>query len=272
MILGGLNTVSQTLAGVYNQNNRIYADTLSRIASGKRIQRPSDDFVGFIRAQTMSTDVSGFEIVKQKLTEAKGIAEMMAQAGAAIYEDLSRMGELAQLHQDEEDGDNDADTLAAYVNEFNALADAIDDLIDNSEYEGTNIIEAGTIKTVDLDPDGTSTFSMILVAGEVPKSDGVAGDIDMLDITTGVTVADTQIGYAATYLVKSESFVTAIERHIDMTETIIQSKEEQISLIEDIDEAEEMALSVDQSIRQQASIAMLSQANLSRQAVLQLYM
>ena len=84
MILGGLNTVSQTLAGVYNQNNRIYADTLSRIASGKRIQRPSDDFVGFIRAQTMSTDVSGFEIVKQKLTEAKGIAEMMAQAGGVL--------------------------------------------------------------------------------------------------------------------------------------------------------------------------------------------
>ena len=66
MLIGGINNVSQTLASVYNQNNRIYAETLSRIASGKKIQRPSDDFAGFVRAQTMKTDVSGFEIVERR--------------------------------------------------------------------------------------------------------------------------------------------------------------------------------------------------------------
>jgi flagellin len=268
MNLGGINNVSNSIASIYNSNSQTYADTLSRIASGKKINKPSDDFVGYIRAATMKTSVSGFETVQQKLTDTKGIASMMAKAGADIYEDLSRMGELAQMHADEVAGDNDADTLAAYANEFNALADAIDDLIDNTNYNGTNLLTAGTIKTVDLDPSGTSTFSMIIAAGEVPTK----AAIDALDITTGATVADAQIGFAASYLVKAEGFVTALERHIDMTGIVIQSKNEQISLIDDIDEAEEMTKSIDQSIRQQASIAMLSQANVSRQGIMQLYM
>ena len=85
-MIGGINDVTAGLATIYNANSRALSESLSRIASGKRIQKPSDDFAGYIRSRTLLNDVSAFEVVKQDLQIAKGYADYALETGNAIMD------------------------------------------------------------------------------------------------------------------------------------------------------------------------------------------
>lgn len=267
MIIGGINTVSQELANIYKLNNQIYADTLTRIASGKKIQKPSDDFAGYIRSRSMQTDINDYQDIKENLYDARGAAVAAVEAGNQIYEDLTRMKELINLYW----GTSDTDEQDAYEAEFDAIADGIDSTIANTYYEGVQLVQTGAdIKVVDLDPSGTGQLTVAFAAGDIVNM--ATPDIDDTDLATALATLNPEIVKATSYSVKAENFVAMFDNQIDITDSIIQSKQTAKALITDIDEAEETANSIDQSIRQQASIAMLTQANLSRQAVLQLYL
>lgn len=263
-MLGGVNSVASELARVYNSNNALLADTLTRIASGKKINRPSDDFVGYARSMSIAQDIDGYQRVKQNMTEAKAVADIASEAGNSIYEDLTRMKELQELYAA---AGATADDQAAYSAEFTALKSSIAATVANSQYDGTQLVAAGTAISVDIDPDANGQFEVFFSAGDIV-------DTSALTITGGTTAAaaiQTELDTATLFVVKAESFSTSAQRQIDMTDTVIQSKQAIKSLITDIDEAEEMTNSIEMQIRQQASIAMLSQANLARQSIMNLY-
>jgi flagellin len=260
-MLGGINNVSQQLASIYNANNSLLAETLSRIASGKKINTPSDDFAGYARSVALGQDVSGYERVKEDLTEAKAVADVAAKAGNSIYEDLTRMKELEELWSAT---GASTDDQAAYAAEFNALKSAITDTINNSSYDGTKVVDAGTAISVALDPDGAGSFDVSFASGDIVS-------VSALTISGGSTAIQDELDTATLFVVKAEGYADHAARNMDMTDTIIQSKEAAISLITDIDEAEEMNKSIELQIRQQASIAMIAQANVARQGIISLY-
>jgi hypothetical protein len=49
LMIGGIDYSSIRLASAYNFNSQQLSDTLSRIATGKKISKPSDDFAGYAR-------------------------------------------------------------------------------------------------------------------------------------------------------------------------------------------------------------------------------
>jgi flagellin len=260
-MLGGINNVSGQLASIYNANNASLADTLSRIATGKKINKPSDDFSGYARAQSIQQDVAGYATVKENLTEAKAVADIASAAGNSIYEDLSRMKELAELWGGSGASDEDKSNYAA---EFNTLKTAIARTITNADYDGTGLVASGTAISVDTDPDGNGSFAVDFAAGDIP-------DASALNISSGTTAVQTELDTATLYVVKAESYSDHASRQIDMTNTIIQSKRSVMSMITDIDEAEELSNSTNLQIRQQATISMLAQANFAQQSIISLY-
>lgn len=262
-MIGGVNSVTSGLASIYNANTRALSESLGRIASGKRIQKPSDDFAGYIRSRVLLNDVSGFAIVKQDLQKAKGIADYAVETGTAIMDKLSRQKELAALYA----ATTDTDEQAVISAEFSNIITELDDLMAEAQYDGTPVVAAATLETVELDPDRASgAFDITFAAGDIIETD------PLVLLVTDESTVDTEIATATNYLTKAQGFSEDLQRHMDLTDIVINSKEAAASLITDIDEMKEMATATDLQIRQQASIAMMAQANISQQGIMQLYL
>lgn len=264
-MIGGVNSVNAGLASIYSANTRALSESLGRIASGKRIQKPSDDFAGYIRSRALLNDVSGFQIVKQDLQKGKGYADYAVEAGTALMEKLERLKELSVLWTA-----SDATEQALIEAEGVVIRGEITDLIANSQYDSTLVFQDGTLLDIELDPDGASGSLDITFVEATDYTSAV--EIAALVVNDGGTTADAAIAKVTSYLTKASGYSEDIQRHMDLTDIVINSKEAAASLITDIDEVKEMALATDLQIRQQASVAMMAQANISQQGILQLYL
>jgi flagellin len=278
-MIGGIDTTSIRLASAYNANNQLLADTLTRIASGKKISRPSDDFTGYLRSNRLQNDVDSYTKIKENLTSAKAVTGTAVEVGNSIYEDLVKMKDLLTSYYNTADSADDNEERSAIQTEFNAVKNNLTSYISNTKYSGTTVYSAATLETVSLDPDGTGQLAITFAAGDIavpatPTLTGfVVGDAatTATNQTSELAALNTQITAATSYLVKAQSYDKSVDRQLRVSDTIIQSKQSAISLITDIDEVSEMNKQTDLMIRQQASISMLAQAQLSRSAITRLF-
>lgn len=276
-MIGGVNYASSQLASIYNTGNQQLASTLTKIASGKKFQNAAEDLLGFIRSNKLSTEISGYQKVKENLTEFKTLTSAAVQAGGAIYEDLTKLKTLAQQYESAADDDQKAEHKA----EFDSLKTKISKTLGNSKVDGKDIMQTTeSIASVVLNPQGNSTLTMQFT--NVSSST----DIDALELaaeeegggegggtaTSVVDQIDAEIENMLSYLSEAKAFDAIASQQLKLNDTIISSKEAVKSLITDIDEAAETSRMIDESVRQQAAVSMIAQANMSRQSVLKLYM
>ena len=262
-MIGGINDVSSGLSSIYAANTRALSESLGRIASGKRIQKPSDDFAGYIRSRSLLNEAAALQTVKQDLQAAKGAADYALETGTAVMDKLERAKELAVLYA----ATSDAEEQALLTAEHGVLVQELDALLLEAEWNAVDVVSTNALATVDLNPNdgGGANFEVLFLAADI------ALDTANLDITVEAN-ADASMEVATTYIARASGFSEDIQRHMDLTDITINSKEAAASLITDVDEMKELALATDLQIRQQASISMMAQANVSRQGILQLYL
>jgi flagellin-like hook-associated protein FlgL len=256
-MIGGASSVSANLSSVYATTSNALNDALLKLASGKKFQNAGEDLLGFVRTTALSVDISGYQQVKENLTEAKTYTAAALQAGSSIYEKLTEMKDLAVKYSSETDNDRKANFKA----EFDALVEEVKSIISNTRVDGTVVTATAEVKKVDLDPDGDGSLSITFTA---------IADTDSLDVEDSLTV-DTQLTAALTYLSEAKAFNNIIDQQIKLTDTIISSKQAVMSLISDVDEAEQMNQVIDLSIRQQATISLLAQGNMIQSSLARLY-
>jgi len=266
-MIGGINYASSQIASVYSKGEQRLADTLTRIASGKKFQSAAEDMVGFLRAKGLQADIDGYDEVTKNLTEFKSYTAAAVDTGSSVYESLVEMKDIATKYA----ATTDTDLKAEYVSEFNALKTEVASMLDNSYVDGVKVTTTGSdLVTVNLDPDAKGTLELNFTSN---ANSATIAAFDIAAATDPTTAADvqTEIDNALSYLSQAKAYDGIAERQINLTATIVASKEAVMSMITDIDEAEETNNALDQSIRQQAAMSMMSQANLSRQAILKLY-
>ncbi len=263
-MIGGVNNASSQLASIYNTGNQQLASTLTKIASGKKFQSAAEDLLGFIRSNKISTEISGYQKIKENLTEFKTFTSAAVQTGGSVYEDLTKLKTLAKQYADETDEEKQAE----YEAEFNSLKTQIGKALTNSMVDGKDIMKASTsIASVVLNPQGGSTLDMNF--SDIASSTDIAAlAIDGEDVVDDI---DAEIESMLTYLSEAKAFDSIASQQLKLSGTIINSKEAVKSLITDIDEAEETAKMIDESVRQQATVSMIAQANMTRQSVLKIY-
>lgn len=253
-MIGGPNPSSNNLATIFNANNIAISESLARIASGKRIQSPSDDFAGFMRASDLQTDIAAYRLVKQDLHEVKGFADYAAQVGNDIVEDFDRLKELQDLYTQ---AAGDSVRQAGYRTEYDATVERIADTKDDAYFDDVQVYQSGvTLKSVEVNPENSS-LTIDIAATKV----GDETVIDNIANATGNAI-ENELNNAQTYVAELESFANLIQRNLNLTDTIINSKEATISAITDIDELEELTVLTALQVRQEATTAMLAQANL----------
>lgn len=185
-------TIDRALADLGRGQERV-ADLQQRLATGKRINKPSDDPAGITRALSIRTDL---KLTTQYMRNIdSGIARVNAtEAGlATVTELLQRARELAILGGNETNDQDQRNNIAAEVSGL--LDEAI--AVSNSRFAGQYIFGGHLSTVAPFSPVGVPTTSVTY--------NGDSGVVER-DISVGVRVqinvaGDTALGTTFTALI-----------------------------------------------------------------------
>jgi flagellin-like hook-associated protein FlgL len=257
-MLAGPNSSTAILSEIYASNNTAIALAMTRIASGKRVQGPSDDFAGYAKASNLQSVITRYETIKQDLQDTKGLADYAAQVGSAVVTSLDRLLDLKTLY-DSYVALNTAEgnaSAAATKASYDAAWQAMNDSADDSYFNSVKVYQAADLATVTINPIGTT----IAINGVSVADMAAVKDITAIS-TTDIT---DQVNSAEVYAEHMKMFSSQMDSWTKFADTVINSNQATISVITDINDLEEMSLLTNLQLRQQATVAMMAQANMAQ--------
>ena len=267
---------AQTL-GRYQEATRMVEETMSRLASGTADMGSADRIkVGRIN-NTIHTLQTANKVVKQN----QDLLESALAGTDAITAVVNKMKEVATEAQDDQLTSNQRQAL---MDEYNELAQEIDYVAKNTEYDGTELID-GTFGTKSFIIDGVSVDQAVSVElgdltwsglqlGGYTDANGAIVVTSKLDTEADAEDAVARLETALATLEGERSNQLAKIERFDFTiahmNRMISMNEESVATINDFDEASEMAKLTSYRIEQQTAIALMAQAQQLSANVLQL--
>jgi len=274
-----INVNAPALSALRNlaSTNRDLAETQQRINTGLEINSASDNAAIFSIAQQLRADLRGLSAVTQSLDRGISSVDVALAASEAIGDLLLELNERAVAA-----ADAGLDTISrnALNDDFESLRDQIGSIIVNAEFNGTNLIDAGTDAVQAIT---SSDATQVLSVAHQDLTLGVGASNAILTITSTATISTvavaatvvqqiqqsiinlnnslTQLGAGATALEQSSVFNDALSDVIEIG----------IGNLVDADLAVESANLQALQVQQQLGVQALSIANQSPQTILSLF-
>jgi flagellin len=258
-------SVASLLSNIYQSNGASLTDSLTKIASGKRVQTPGDDFAGYIRGSALNSDIAGYTTVKQDLQDAKALVNYSQGVGNDIVSDLAQLKDLKTSWTA---AAGDATRQSGIQAQYDQIVQRITNTVANSYYDNTQVYQSGaSLKQVSINVANTAI--KLDVSTQANSTATPASVNNIATATTGSIQGE--IDNAEKYVATMQSKGTEIDRQMKLTDTIISSKQATVSAIMDVDEAQEMSKVTNLQIRQQATASMMAQANSAQVAIARLF-
>ncbi len=258
--------------------------SMSKLSSGMRITRASDDAAGLGVSQNLTAQVKSYNQASRNASDGLSVVQTAESALNETGNILTRMRELTMQSA----SDGISNTERAYIQEeTDALIEELDRIDATTEFNGTTLFGAGAALTFQVGIRETANDFITL--------DTTAMDVDSASIGDGTnTIADLATGGAvdlATSATQSRSALAVIDGAIDnvsnfrselgavanrlqsVQQTIATASESAASAnsrIRDVDVAEETAAMARANVLQQAGVSVLAQANQQPQIALKL--
>ena len=290
------NTAANITANALTKNERAMSQAMERLSTGQRINSASDDAAGLAISSRMTSQINGLNMAVRNANDAISMVQTVDGALVEVTNMLQRMRELAVQAASGTTTATDRDALNL---EFEALTSAIQDVNDDTQWNGTALLSGGTTFTFhvganasqtiavtvkDFDTDGANAASASVgvfenldaTSGVLAYSDDDSNDLIGLDVdtTTNAGTAITQVDNAITRVEAHRATLGAtisrLEYAADNLSNVSQNTSASRSRVLDADYASETTELARTQIIQQAATAMLSQANQQAQSVLAL--
>ena len=284
------NTAATLTANALTKNERAMSQAMERLSTGVRINSASDDAAGLAISSRMTSQVNGLNMAVRNGNDA---ISMLQTADGALVEVSNMLQRLREITVQASSGTNGATDITALKTEFDALVAGIEDVADDTQWNGANILNAASTKTfqvganasqtidyafknlqsgagagsilgdLDIDADGSVADSATAI-GDLNISTSSASRIQALNGISGAidSVNAERAGIGAT--------INRLEYAVDNLANVSQNTSASRSRILDADYASETTELARTQIIQQAGTAMLSQANQQAQSVLAL--
>ena len=292
MIVINTNTAAAVTANALTNNERAMSQAMERLSTGQRINSASDDAAGLAIASRMTSQVNGLNMAVRNANDAISLVQTADGALSEVTNMLQRMRELAVQAAS---GTMSTTDQAALSTEFEALTLGIDAIADNTQWNGTQLLDATSnsgafsfqiganasqtisVTIRDFTTDGGSTGVMENL-DDATTTDFEDDDLDLdaIAITSASEATDaiTELSNAITRVDTERatlgSVVSRLEYAADNLSNVSQNTSASRSRILDADYASETTELARTQIIQQAGTAMLSQANQQAQSVLAL--
>ena len=263
-----INTNTAATAAAYNLSNTNVnlQRSLQKLSSGSRINSSFDDAGGLAVSMKLSAALRRTEATQANVNN--GLSLLETQDGVLKNAALiaSRMAELAQLASDVT---KNADDIALYDTEYDALASALDALGDET-FNGIALFNGTDVDAI-TSQDGSQSVT-ISTSADLDAIQAALAGVDITNITAGdITNIDNQITELAELRATNGSQQQRMTFAADLLAVNKTNLEAANGRIVDVDIAAESANLARLNILQQAGTAMLAQANQSNQSVLRLF-
>jgi flagellin len=244
-----------------------------RLASGLRINKPSDDVAGLAISESMRGQIAGLGQAERNAQDGVSFVQVADGALSETGNILIRMRELATQAA----SDTLGDTERGFVNvEVQELKKELSRIANTTEYSGSKLLD-GSASSLDFQVGihGTDNDYITYNAGESNATAGALG-VDGLDVSSKESARDTleAIDPAISKVAAMRANFGAIQSRLSSSMSNISTYKENLSAassrIRDADYAEESANLAKSAIMQQAGVATLAQANQSTQLALKL--
>jgi len=257
-------------------NARVQTTAMQQLSTGKRINSAKDDAAGLAMSETMTSQIRGLNMAVRNAND--GVSLLQTAEGAMIEQTnmLQRMRELAV----QASSDTVTTTDKASIDlEFQALISEVDRIGANTQWNGTNVLDASggtsTDGTYVFQVGANATQSISVAVGDM-SSAGVLSDIASQVVTdsatagSAITAIDSAISAMATQRATLGAGMNQLTYAADNLANVAQNATESRSRILDTDYATATTALSRSQIISQAATAMLAQANQQQQSVLAL--
>lgn len=287
---------SYSLSGIIRGYNRQMSESLERIATGLRVNKPSDDIMSFFRAKELNSLANSTKTVASGIEEHIGRMETAEGALTTISDIIEQMAELAK----EASASDNAAERKSLGSEYDQLRNSISTIVNTTRYKGELILN-GTFDT-DSQVSGTAGKGISVQVGENINdlftyelldtrvdADGDVGDDTYSGLNIGTSFAETQwavdkANAATSYadLTQNDSGLIRLRRNatrvksnltvLNGARTNMETKQSNYlaasSALAGVDQAEETSRYTSLQIQQQAAASFLAQSNVAYSSVM----
>ncbi len=240
-----------------------------RLATGKRINSPAEDPAGYMLARGLEARKRGLAVALDNVSNAQNILDVAEGAYSNIMDMLQTLKEKATQAAD---GSLNSTQRDAINGQAEALIAEIDDIVENTTFNDTQLIDGNYSTYFQTGEEGTEQLSVSLGAADSASLGINAIDLSTANgastaITTISSAIDTLAGHMkdlGEYKIRLQSKESNLTNAITNTESVR-------STIEDADFAKEQMEVMKLQILQQTSLSSLTQANSAPQLVLSMF-
>jgi flagellin len=276
------NTAATLTANALAKNERAMSQTMERLSTGQRINSAADDAAGLAISSRMTSQINGLNVAVRNANDAISMVQTADGAMIEMGNMLQRMRELAVQGAT---GTNSSTDVTALETEFTALRDEIFRVVENTQWNGRNLLDGdlttgvadSDVATVAFQVGANASQTITVDFGNFETADDLGTNFTSSLAMANSTVAGNNIGIIDTALAalntQRATFGAAINRleyAADNLANVSQNTSASRSRILDADYAAETTELARTQIIQQAGTAMLSQANQQAQSVLAL--
>ena len=274
------NLVSYSAQRLLGENNNKLSQVFSRISSGQRIQKSSDDSAGLMTSEALRSDV---RTLRQGVRNINAGISLLNVVDGAISEEVSILIRMRELSQQASTGTIGATERQSTNLEFDAMRTELNRISKTTEYNGIKLLDGSLSSAASehisiqfgLDSKDDNNIN-INRAVNVTSLTALRLNLNALSIATqdGAVKANDELQVTMNRLNKIRgrlgSTHNILERSLNNTLTSAENLTAAGSTISDADMASEFARLTKQQILVQSSSSMIGQANLFPQGVIQL--
>ncbi len=274
------NLASYSAQRLLGENNNKLSQVFSRISSGQRILKSSDDSAGLMTSEALKSDVRTLRQGVRNLNE--GISLLNVVDGA-INEEVSILIRMRELSQQSSTGTIGETERQSTNLEFGAMRTELNRISKTTEFNGIKLLDGSLSSTASkhisiqfgLDSKEGSNINLNRTVN-VTSLTSLKLNLNALSIATqdGAIKANEELAVTMNSLDKIRgrlgSTQNRLERSLNNSLTTAENLTAAGSTISDADMASEFAHLTKQQILVQSSSSMIGQANLFPQGVIQL--
>ncbi|MDR7192573.1 flagellin [Luteimonas terrae] len=268
------NTIALNAQRNLSTNSASLSTTIQRLSSGLRINSAKDDAAGLAISQRMTAQVRGMDQAARNANDGISLAQTAEGALGEIGNNLQRIRELTVQAAN---GTNSEDDKAALQKEVTQLQSEILRVVDNTKFNGTELLSSGTTISIQVGANATDNDKIDITLTDIKSAlSGVTDSsfsISGMAAGSGATQLDT-LDSALKSVNEARADLGAIQNRFSSAVSNLQTSSENLSAsrsrIQDTDYAKETVELTRTQILQQAGTAMLAQAKSAPQSVLSL--
>ena len=256
-------------------SQRLMDSSLSRLSSGMRITKASDDAAGLAVSESLRAQVRGLKQASRNASDGISVVQIAEGAMNEITNMLIRQRELAEQSA----SDGISDTERAYLQtEFTALSDEVDRISASTSFAGNNLIDGtGTDMDFQVGIDATINsrvtvgFGTLDVTAATLGVDAAGATVDnKVNARAALTAVDGAINTVSSNRADLGSIANRLVSTVNNLGVSIENIAAANSRIRDVDVASESARMTKSQILMQAGVSVLAQANSTPQYALSL--